>query len=227
MPISMEIIMATQELNEQTKPSRPVFTPEQHEAWKKAKLLLKTLMGKDTKRYRALHIAMSELRGRYRKHKGPIETVSSNPNKVKQRTVEDLWNNLRKKVDAWKEYFETPGFKKLYVITDNELSTSQQAVQSAHAVAKFQKDHPNAPWTNGTLVLLTPDSTNKVYKREVFGKPEIETPFQKFIHWYLKAYNFDYISYWREEDLDNQITSVVVLNDYNTNFDGISGIKLL
>jgi hypothetical protein len=44
--------------------------------------------------------------------------------------------------------------EKLYVVVNETLSTSQQAVQSAHAVAEFMKHHPHTTWQNGHLILL-------------------------------------------------------------------------
>lgn len=46
---------------------------------------------------------------------------------------------------------------KLYVITRSDISKSQQAVQSGHAVAQFMIDFPNR-FENGTLVYLKCDS---------------------------------------------------------------------
>jgi len=183
---------------------RPTFTPEQHEAWNKAKLLLKSLTTSDTLRYRALHIAMSELRGRYRKHKGPIETPSKNPNKLQCRIMTDKYAQLRERVDAWKVYFDNPGAKKLYIICDHTLSESQKAVQSAHAAAQFLKEHPLAPWTNGTLVLLQSDPDKYVKSfDDIINR-----------YYYKGNRNYNYHTEWREEDMNNQITAVVVLDDY-------------
>jgi hypothetical protein len=46
---------------------------------------------------------------------------------------------------------------KLFVLVDKGLSKSQQAVQSAHAVAEFLLRVPGTAWDNGTLVLLKVD----------------------------------------------------------------------
>lgn len=193
---------------------RPTFTPEQHEAWNKAKLLLKSLTKDNVIRYRALHIAMSELRGKYRKHKGPIETPSKNPNKLQCRIMTDKYAQLRERVDAWKAYFDNPGMKKLYVICDNTLSEPQKAVQSAHAVAQFMKEHPIAPWTNGTLVLLQTEPDKYMLS------------FDSIIHRLFRKGIYNYQTEWREEDMSNQITAVVVLDDFITS-PGNRNVKML
>ena len=193
--------MATEILN------RPTFTNEQKEAWNKAKLLLASLRHDNVIRYRALHIAMSELRARYRKHKGPIETPAKNPDKANAREYLDKLNQLRKRVDSWKEYFENPGSKKLYIICDAALTEAQKAVQSAHAVADFQKEYPFAPWTNGTLVLLQHNADVYTYTKTTF--PEITK------HNFNK-YGWNYHTEWREPDMDNAITAIAVLDDFRT-----------
>jgi hypothetical protein len=43
---------------------------------------------------------------------------------------------------------------KLYVVVNSELTPSQQAVQSGHAVAAFLKKHPHTQWSNGYLIYL-------------------------------------------------------------------------
>jgi len=44
--------------------------------------------------------------------------------------------------------------EKLYVVVNETLTPSQQAVQSAHAVAEFLRVHPHTMWSNGYLILL-------------------------------------------------------------------------
>lgn len=194
------------------------YTNEQREAWSKAKLLLKSLRFNNTLRYRALHIAMSELRSKTKKHKGPIETPSKNPNKLQCRISTDKNAQLRERIDSWKSYFENPGAKKLYIICDHELSESQKAVQSAHATAQFLKEHPLAPWANGTLIFLQsePDKYIKSFD-EVVNR-----------HFYKGSHNWNYRTEWREPDMNNQITAVAVLHDYDyRNSIGTRNLKLL
>lgn len=44
---------------------------------------------------------------------------------------------------------------KLYVIIRDDLSGPQKAVQGGHALAQYLIEHPDAKWTNGTLIYLT------------------------------------------------------------------------
>lgn len=44
--------------------------------------------------------------------------------------------------------------EKLYVVVNQNLTPSQQAVQSAHAVAEFLRKNPYTMWSNGYLILL-------------------------------------------------------------------------
>lgn len=53
--------------------------------------------------------------------------------------------------------------KKLYVVVDKSLPISVQAVQAAHAVAEFMKQHPTTAWKNGTLVMLKADLRYGMY----------------------------------------------------------------
>ena len=58
------------------------------------------------------------------------------------------------KVDWILKAMQPDSKEKLYVVVNQLLSPSQQAVQSAHAVAEFLKKYPNTLWSNGHLVLL-------------------------------------------------------------------------
>jgi len=201
---------------------RPTFTTEQKEAWKSAKRLLKSLAGTkrfaDKIRYRALHIAMSELRGKYKDNQGPIEIESKNPDKAQQRKNVDAYHSLRQRIDVWKAYFDNPGLKKLFIITDNELSDSQKAVQSAHCATQFQKEHPDAPWTNGTLVLLCPDPNYKHWDHPEESRLEV--------FFARNAGRYNYVTQWEEPDMDNKLTSVAILDDF-AEAGKINGLKML
>ena len=204
---------------------RITFTPEQKEAWIKAKELLKTGMSS-----RSLHIAMSELRAENgRKHKGPIETLPKHPGKLEEYKAIYAQEQIAAKVKQWKEYLRDPGKQKLYIIVRDDLSPAQKAVQASHAAAQFQKEHPNAPWINGTMVLMQPVTNDNYYKR--FEAPRSwrqdgYDPFEEYIKGCF--YGTDFKTYWREPDLDNKLTAVAILSVYhNEQNRQRPGIKLI
>jgi hypothetical protein len=80
--------------------------------------------------------------------------------------------------------------EKLYVVVNDALSISQQAVQSAHAVAEFLKQNPHTTWTNGHLILLK-------------DKPGYDGDMRRY------AYGCEYAEF-REPDLDNKVTAYAV-----------------
>jgi len=82
--------------------------------------------------------------------------------------------------------------EKLYVIVNSELTISQQAVQSAHAVAEFLKKHPHTMWSNGHLILLK-------------EKPAYSGS--------MSRYGFGHsceVAEFKEPDLDNKVTAVAI-----------------
>jgi hypothetical protein len=81
--------------------------------------------------------------------------------------------------------------EKLYVVVNDKLSMSQQAVQSAHAVAEFLKQNPNTLWDNGYLVLLK-DAPNRDGNMVCYGTP--------------RNYQHEYAEF-KEPDLGNTITA--------------------
>ena len=204
---------------------RTHFTDEQKEAWIKAKELLK----KGNTFSRPLHIAMSELRAENgRKHKGPIETLSSRPGKLDQYKATYRNEEIAEQVKEWKDYLRDPGKQKLYIIVRDDLSPAQKAVQASHAAAQFQKEHPMAPWINGTMILMQTDSNDAYYQRfeNPFRKKENYDPFQEYIKGCFYRPNFK--TYWRESDLDNKLTAVAVLSTYKNDTNGKHpGIKLI
>lgn len=203
--------------------TRPHFTEEQKEAWQKAKYLLHRLAPNDPDSLppssrRALHIAMSELRAEQgRKHKGPIETLPKNEQKRIQHRAIAKTIHLSERVAEWKDYLINPSAKKLYILVDHTLSPSQKAVQASHAAAQFQKEHPFAPWINGTMVLL--ECKDKAFKNFFGGEIPIEE-FAQRQHWFTNV-NYGWVpktysTIWREPDLDNRITAIAATRDFLT-----------
>ena len=197
--------------------TRPTFTTEQKEAWLKAKFTLKSNPldpdGISPASRRALHIAMSELRAENgRKHKGPIETLP----KAEQKRIQYGWirkyDAIEERVSQWKQYLKDPSSKKLYIIIRPDLTQAQKAVQASHAAAQFQKEHPFAPWINGTMVLLEPNLESTMWKRmlEFIGK---ETdPFEK----YVRRTHASYETFWREPDMKNKLTAYAATSDFRS-----------
>ena len=205
---------------------RTTFTPEQKEAWIKAKFLLKS--GSEV-RSRPLHIAMSELRAENgRKHKGPIETLPKHPGKLTEYKAIYEQEQIAAKVKQWKDYLRDPGKQKLYIIVRDDLSPAQKAVQASHAAAQFQKEHPNAPWINGTMVLMQSDPEDAYYQK--FKNLSLRRDSHDIFTEYIKGcfYGVDFKTYWREPDLDNKLTAVAILSVYCNDQNGQRpGIKLI
>jgi hypothetical protein len=208
--------------------TRVLFTTEQKEAWNKAKKLLNQYRG--SSEYRYLHIAMSELRAENgRTHKGPIEAEPKNPDKQVHRLAKIRSNAIPERVKEWKEYLRDPGSKKLYIIVRDDLSPSQKAVQASHATAEFQKRLPNAPWINGTMILMESDSKSEHYKSYAGSrwglKSEDKDQFEEFCK---SIYRPDYQVIWREPDQANRVTAIALLSNYmNDSIGRLRGIKLL
>ena len=73
------------------------------------------------------------------------------------RTLEQVDSGVRLDMERVNWILKTmnPDSKeKLYVVVNETLTPSQQAVQSAHAVAEFMKKNPYTQWKNGYLILL-------------------------------------------------------------------------
>jgi hypothetical protein len=81
--------------------------------------------------------------------------------------------------------------EKLYVVVNDSLTPSQQAVQSAHAVAEFMKNNPYSMWRNGYLILLK-DKPN--YSKDMFGWVSGHCEYAEF----------------REPDLENKVTAYAI-----------------
>ena len=88
---------------------------------------------------------------------------------------------------------------RLYVLVRNDLSRSQQDVQAGHAVAQWMLDHSQEAkeeWGNGTIVYLTiKDEVQlvEVAKDLLIGNAGRVT------------------SYFREPDIENQMTALACL----------------
>lgn len=85
--------------------------------------------------------------------------------------------------------------KKLYVVTRQDLSKSQQAVQAGHALAVFLLKEKSTCW-NGTLVYL------KV-------SDELEL---KHLTKSLECANIHHVSF-KEPDIDNELTAIASLGN--------------
>jgi hypothetical protein len=87
---------------------------------------------------------------------------------------------------------------KLYVVTRNDLTKSQQAVQSGHALAEFLLTH-NTNWTNGTLVYLK--VVNEVSLKDLTKE--------------LNNSNIAYVSF-KEPDRGDELTAIASLGNNST-----------
>lgn len=85
--------------------------------------------------------------------------------------------------------------EKLYVVVNQTLTVSQQAVQSAHAVAEFMRKNPHTQWRNGYLILLK-DSPSYGGNMRAFAWGGGE--YAEFV----------------EPDLDNKVTAYAVFGPY-------------
>lgn len=178
---------------ETTEVKTPKYTQEQRKAWLSAKQLLKEkVLGHQDAR--PLHIAMSLLRGAAWEE---IETPSKHEGKRRERQSLDAQSCLRERVQEWLDYFQDPGRNKLFVFVDKGLTPSQRAVQAAHCAAAFQEQHPHAPWTNGTMVLLA--TSRHPYRPELLQTPYLGQGFR---------------TEWTEPDMDGRVTAVAMIREF-------------
>lgn len=84
--------------------------------------------------------------------------------------------------------------EKLYVVVNEKLHPSQQAVQAGHAVASFLKKYPNTQWDNGYLIYLR-DKTDYYGNMTVFGT--------------VRNYAHEFADF-KEPDLENKVTAYAV-----------------
>jgi hypothetical protein len=85
--------------------------------------------------------------------------------------------------------------EKLYVVVNETLTPSQQAVQSAHAVAEFLKKYPHTMWSNGYLILLK-------------DKPSRDGNMKGWVGGHNEYAEFV------EPDLDNKVTAYAVFGEH-------------
>ncbi len=83
--------------------------------------------------------------------------------------------------------------RKLFVVVRDDLSISQQAVQSGHALAELLLHNTSHDWTNGTLIFLKTNDLAKVQERLDFHKQDFHT--------------------FYEPDLNNEATAIASLAD--------------
>ena len=80
---------------------------------------------------------------------------------------------------------------KLYILVRNDLSPSYQAVQAGHAVAEFCLRGPSTNWENGTLIYLTVQNEEQLYRWKSR----------------LKRRSIKYAEF-REPDIGNELTAI-------------------
>jgi hypothetical protein len=199
--------------------TRPKYTAEQREAWSKAHFVLNELKDHvdclDPISKRALHIAMSQMRAEQgRKHRGPIETPPKHPGKLVEFNAVRLGYRLEERVEEWKQYLREPGLRKLFIIVDPELPPVHKAVQASHCAAQFQKEHPFAPWINGTVVLAEP--TEKTYNLYKGGRKNFKTgeTIPQFEYFTKSQCGGQFRTHWREPDLGNSLTAIAVTTEF-------------
>jgi hypothetical protein len=102
------------------------------------------------------------------------------------RSIDQVDNGLHLDLDRvnWLiKTLEEGSKEKLYVVVNETLTSSQQAVQSAHAVAEFMRIHPHTTWRNGYLILLKTHPayagnmrpyTGKGIEHAVFVEPDLD-----------------------------------------------------
>lgn len=81
--------------------------------------------------------------------------------------------------------------EKLYVVVNEKLHPSQQAVQAGHAVAEFLKKHPYTQWDNGHLIYL---KQSPAYSGCM-------------VSYYPLKYGLSEYAEFVEPDLDNKVTA--------------------
>ena len=106
--------------------------------------------------------------------------------------VKPDWNIVQRYLCEYRNIMKKFMDEKLYVVVDETLSKSQQAVQAGHALAEYLLTHPHYKrgWLNGTLVYLKA------------GSFQLRT---------LRLLSNSWVGFY-EPDLDNQLTAVAGLD---------------
>lgn len=107
----------------------------------------------------------------------------------------DSGKNLNMKWVDWIMSSMNPESKdKLYVIVNEKLSLSQQAVQGGHALAEFLRKNPYTQWQNGYLIYLKQPPAHDGNMRP----------------YYVLKYGLSQYAEFVEPDQDNKITAYAV-----------------
>jgi hypothetical protein len=119
---------------------------------------------------------------------------------VRGRTLEqcDSGDGLDMEAVKWVMRTMSPESKeKLYVVVNEKLSPSQQAVQAGHAVAEFLRKNQNTQWSNGHLIYLkaSPWSDGSMYTSSL-------------------QYGLNEHAYFVEPDIGNKVTAYAIFCPY-------------
>lgn len=85
---------------------------------------------------------------------------------------------------------------RMYVVCRNDLSISQKAVQSGHAIAEYLLKNPKTDWDNGTMVFLKVENEKELIRT----KEKLE----------MKGKN---VVCFREPDIGDQMTAFALVSD--------------
>lgn len=108
-------------------------------------------------------------------------------------TTERFLNDVNKLVEEYTMELNDEQESRLYVLIDKNLDPVYGCVQGGHAVAQWLIDHKDdeRKWNNNYLIYLYADLEK----------------------WAFKLDGIKNVSYWREPDLDNKLTSIAVETD--------------
>ena len=86
--------------------------------------------------------------------------------------------------------------EKLYILVRKDMHPSYQAVQAGHALAQYLLEFKNTSWNNGTLVYLSVDDEEKLYRWK----------------YKLEKKDIEYAEF-REPDIGNEITAIAAVSN--------------